>query len=157
NREQTTFTDRCSSSSATTFLTPTPGQTTAPRLRCTETSLALRSADPLSKTRRSFLDPMRDCARLPIRSLTARLFPAPWSVPAIFPNATPKPNDPATAKPFANNQIPANRLDPVAMNVINKFVPTANLANNKWQGVIPNPYNTNEFLAKVDHNLTDAQ
>jgi len=56
---------------------------------------------------------------------------------------------------YANDQLTG--LDPVAMNVINKFIPAPNLPNNKWQGVIPNPYNTDEFLAKVDHNLNDSQ
>ncbi|HWY71174.1 MAG TPA: carboxypeptidase regulatory-like domain-containing protein [Terriglobales bacterium] len=56
---------------------------------------------------------------------------------------------------YANDQLTG--LDPVAMNIINKFIPVANLPNNKWQGVIPNPYNSDEFLAKVDHNLSDSQ
>jgi len=56
---------------------------------------------------------------------------------------------------YANDQLTG--LDPVALNIINQFIPRANLPNNKWQGVIPNPYNTDEFLAKVDHDLNDRQ
>ena len=56
---------------------------------------------------------------------------------------------------YLNDQLTG--LDPVAMNIINKFIPRANLPNSKWQGVIPNPYNTDEFLAKFDHNLNDTQ
>ncbi len=54
---------------------------------------------------------------------------------------------------FPNNFIPVLRRDNVAMGIINSLIPTANLGNNKWQGFIPSPYNTDEFLAKVDHNI----
>jgi hypothetical protein len=43
------------------------------------------------------------------------------------------------------------------MNVINQFVPASNSGVNQWQGFSPSPYNTDEFLAKVDHNLTQTQ
>src|SRR5215510_4963663 len=54
------------------------------------------------------------------------------------------------------NVIPPGRLDGVAMNIIKNFIPTANLPGNKWQGFIPSPYNTDEFLAKVDHKFSDS-
>ncbi len=73
-----------------------------------------------------------------------------------------KPKDPrtgtslATATFFANGVIPSTRLDPVAVKIINSYIPLPNLPGNRWQGNISNPYNTNEYLAKVDHQLTDA-
>jgi hypothetical protein len=51
------------------------------------------------------------------------------------------------------NVIPAGRQDTTAMNIINQFIPTANVGNNLWKGFIPSPYDTDEFLGKVDHNL----
>lgn len=55
------------------------------------------------------------------------------------------------------NAIPANRLDPVATQIINQFIPKPNIGTNKWQGFLPSPYNTDEFLGKIDHSLTDRQ
>jgi len=92
--------------------------------------------------------------------LNGAIVPSALERTGDFSQSATKPTDPASAggtAAFTNNRIPANRLDPVAMNIINNFIPLPNLPNNKWQGVIPNPYNTDEFLAKVDHNLTDSQ
>jgi outer membrane receptor protein involved in Fe transport len=70
------------------------------------------------------------------------------------------PTDPATGKAFVCNGVVGvicpNRLDPVAMKIINTYIPTANVGTNKWQGYVPSPYNTNEFLIKVDHQLNAA-
>ena len=43
------------------------------------------------------------------------------------------------------------------MNILNKSVPLSNSTGNVYQGQIPSPYNTDEFLAKVDHLLTANQ
>ena len=68
------------------------------------------------------------------------------------------PNDPKTGKPFANNMIPANRLDPAATALIKQFIPTApNAPGNLFDANVPNPYDTDEFLGKVDHNFADNQ
>jgi hypothetical protein len=70
------------------------------------------------------------------------------------------PTDPATGQPFVCNGVVGaicpNRLDPVAMKVINSYIPTANVPGNIWQGYIDSPYNSDEILVKVDHDL-DAQ
>src|SRR5262249_34011092 len=73
-----------------------------------------------------------------------------------FSQSAVKPVDPTTGTAFLNNAIPAGRQDPVAMKIINQFIPQANVGTNKWQGFIPSPYDTDEFLAKVDHNFNDA-
>ena len=65
--------------------------------------------------------------------------------------------DPLTGNPFPGNVIPPTRFDPTAVNVMNKFIPLANLPNSVYQGQVPSPYNTNEYLAKVDHMLSDAK
>ena len=72
-----------------------------------------------------------------------------------FSQSAVKPVDPVTGIAFAGGLIPVGRRDTVAMNIINNLIPTANVGANKWQGFVPSPYNTDEFLAKVDHNLND--
>ena len=66
------------------------------------------------------------------------------------------PKDPNNGNaPFPGGIIPATRLDPTALNILNKYIPAANLPNNFWQGTIPSPYNTDEVLVKIDHAFTD--
>jgi hypothetical protein len=68
--------------------------------------------------------------------------------------------NPATRKPFANNVV--TTLDPTAQNIINKMIPLPNAQNlktpffNRWIGYSPAINNTDEFLLKIDHNLTDS-
>jgi outer membrane receptor protein involved in Fe transport len=72
-----------------------------------------------------------------------------------------KPTDPATNAPFVcngvTNVICPNRLDPVAMRIINDYIPTSNVTlstgNAGWQGNIPTPYNFDEYLGKADYQL----
>ncbi len=53
-------------------------------------------------------------------------------------------------------------LDPTAQALLNptgastsfSTIPTSNVAKNGWQGIAPSPFNTDEFLVKLDHNLT---
>lgn len=70
------------------------------------------------------------------------------------------PNDPATGQVFACNGVTgvicANRLDPVAMKIINDYIPVSNVPGNIWQGHVPSPYDTDEILMKLDHQLNTA-
>jgi hypothetical protein len=70
------------------------------------------------------------------------------------------PTDPATGQPFSCNGVVgvicANRLDPVAMRIINNNIPLSNVPGDIWQGYIPSPFDTDEFLVKLDHQLTAA-
>src|SRR5580704_317938 len=53
-------------------------------------------------------------------------------------------------------------LDPTAQALLNSTststsfptIPTSNVAKNGWQGIAPSPFDTDEFLIKLDHNLT---
>jgi hypothetical protein len=53
-------------------------------------------------------------------------------------------------------------LDPTAQALLNPTgaatsfptIPTSNVTKNGWQGIAPSPFNTDEFLVKLDHNLT---
>lgn len=56
-------------------------------------------------------------------------------------------------------------LDPVVQKLLNPAgssvnfptIPTANLRASGWQGTVPSPLNTDEFLIKLDHDLTTNQ
>jgi Carboxypeptidase regulatory-like domain len=65
--------------------------------------------------------------------------------------------DPVTGNQFAGNIIPAARFDPTAVNILSKSIPAANLPNNIFQGQVPSPYNTDEYMLKVDHMISDSQ
>lgn len=67
-----------------------------------------------------------------------------------------KPTDPVTRQPFPNGIIPATRLDPTAKNILERFIPLANLPGNFYQVTQGEPYDTNEFQMKVDHALSQA-
>jgi hypothetical protein len=70
------------------------------------------------------------------------------------------PTDPATGVTFVCNgvrgAICANRLDPVAMKIISNYIPEANVPGSIWQGYVPSPYDTDEILMKIDHQLNAA-
>src|SRR5262249_29496563 len=74
-------------------------------------------------------------------------------VPIYDPNATPR-------RPFPNNLIPKDRLDPVALNVVNYF-PRPNRPPDTIAGAFNFRSNrvtaqTGDFvMAKVDHCITD--
>jgi hypothetical protein len=73
-----------------------------------------------------------------------------------FSQSKAKPNDPLNGNaPFAGGLIPSSRFDPVALKILNQYVPVANVGTTGWQGYVPNPYNTDEVLAKVDHMIND--
>ncbi|MEP6944296.1 MAG: carboxypeptidase regulatory-like domain-containing protein [Acidobacteriota bacterium] len=85
-------------------------------------------------------------------------------------STTTKPKDPATgttlatATPFicggVQYVICPNRIDPVAAKIISDYIPLSNITNSNgtpgWQGNVPNPFNTNEYLIKVDHQINQA-
>jgi hypothetical protein len=70
------------------------------------------------------------------------------------------PTDPATGLPFSCNgvtgSICANRLDPVAMKIINNYIPSSNVAGSIWQGYVESPYDSDEILVKADHQINGA-
>lgn len=61
--------------------------------------------------------------------------------------------DPLTGQPFANNQIPAGRVDPVARNVLSpNLMPLPNRPDGQLVTTFPTPRNDDTFLVRVDHN-----
>jgi hypothetical protein len=73
--------------------------------------------------------------------------------------------DPSTGQPFPNNTIPANEMDPVAVNILKQLYPSSNTAGTRQaNGQVINNYLINptqtrhddQVDTKVDHNLTNA-
>ena len=76
-----------------------------------------------------------------------------------FTASATKPVDPANGAAFAcngvTNVICPNRLDPVALKIINTYIPLSNVTGSKWQGNVPSPFNSDEVLVKLDHQLNN--
>jgi len=70
------------------------------------------------------------------------------------------PTDPATGQLFACGGVVGficpDRFDPVAMRILKDYIPESNVPGNIWQGYVPSPYDTDEILVKLDHQLNDA-
>jgi Carboxypeptidase regulatory-like domain len=68
------------------------------------------------------------------------------------------PVDPTTGQPYVYNGtpgwIPPTDLDPTAQNIISKYIPLSNSANNAWTGYFSAPTNDDEYLAKYDQTLS---
>jgi hypothetical protein len=66
--------------------------------------------------------------------------------------------DPLTGAPFPGNKIPLNRFDPVSAKLVSTYMPPSSTPSNVL--VFPTPpiqLNDDEYSARIDHNLTDAQ
>lgn len=51
--------------------------------------------------------------------------------------------------------VPSSLLDPTAANIINKYIPLPNSANNAWTGFFTGPTNQDEYLGKYDQVIGD--
>jgi len=88
--------------------------------------------------------------------LNTAIVPTPLERAGNFSQSKIAPKDPLNANaPFPGGIIPPNRLDPTALNILNKYIPLANSTSGVWQGQVPNPYNSDEVLIKIDHSFSD--
>ncbi|NJM54177.1 MAG: hypothetical protein HC846_12820 [Blastocatellia bacterium] len=116
---------------------------------------------PIIKDRTFFFGTYSGLRQNTSRFLNNAIVPTDLERLGNFSQSGTRPRDPstgttlATATLFANGIIPTARLDPVAVKILNDYIPKANLAGNRWQGNIPLPYNTNEYLIKIDHQLNE--
>ena len=58
---------------------------------------------------------------------------------------------------FPNNVIPQPCQDPVAANLLQQFVPSANIGSNQNQVVPVGTNNANQFTVRIDHKINDHQ
>jgi len=65
--------------------------------------------------------------------------------------------DPTGGLVFPGNKVPVSRFDPTAVNIMSKSLPFSNYGTSGYQGQVPSPYNTNEYMFKVDHQVSDSQ
>jgi hypothetical protein len=91
--------------------------------------------------------------------LNSAVIPTALERTGDFSKSKIQPKDPLNNNAvFAGGIIPTGRLDLTAMNILDKYIPAvANASGGVWQGTVPNPYNTNEVLVKVDHSISDRQ
>ncbi len=66
--------------------------------------------------------------------------------PIFDPYSTPR-------TPFSGNQIPLQRFDKAASNILDQWIPAPNLSGNSLEASQPRPSNSDEGLLKIDHNL----
>ena len=66
--------------------------------------------------------------------------------------------DPFTGVQFANNIIPGDRLDPLAVRMINQYQPLPNQSgSNNFRGLTRNEDTQNQFISRIDHVLSPRQ
>jgi hypothetical protein len=58
---------------------------------------------------------------------------------------------------FPNGMVPTACQDPVAANLLQQFVPTANIGTNQNQVVPVGTNNANQFTVRIDHKINDHQ
>lgn len=63
------------------------------------------------------------------------------------------PNDPLTGQPYPNSIIPTAQFDPVAKNVLDRFIPLPNSPDGRWVQLASRPTDGDQFLVRVDHSF----
>ncbi len=78
-------------------------------------------------------------------------------LPSSFPTLNPIPVALQYANIFPGNQIPTNCLDPVAVSLLNQYVPLPNSPNSIFQSIPDSRQHANQFSVKLDHHINDRQ
>ena len=113
---------------------------------------------PIRKNKTFFFGTYSGLRQIVSSFLNSAVVPTALERTGNFSQSKIAPKDPNNGNaPFPGGIIPTTRLDAAAMNILNKYLPAANLPNSFWQGTIPSPYNTDEVLAKIDHSFSDRQ
>ncbi|HXB72270.1 MAG TPA: carboxypeptidase regulatory-like domain-containing protein [Candidatus Acidoferrales bacterium] len=64
------------------------------------------------------------------------------------------PVDPTTKAPYPGGRIPSSSFDPVAVKLLDKYIPLPNAANGAFVTLFPMPSTGNQFLWRVDHSFS---
>ena len=111
---------------------------------------------PIIKNKTFFFGTYSGLRQVTSSFLNSAVVPTVLERAGNFSASKTKPTDPTNANaPFPGGVIPTSRLDPTAINILNKYIPEANLPGNIWQGSVPSPYNTDEVLVKIDHSFSE--
>jgi hypothetical protein len=111
---------------------------------------------PIRKNKTFFFGTYSGLRQIQSSFLNNAIVPTALERSGDFSKSKVLPVDPTTGALFPGNVIPKNQLDTTAQNILGKYIPASNLTGNFWQGTIPNPYNTSEYLTKIDHSFTDS-
>jgi Carboxypeptidase regulatory-like domain len=115
---------------------------------------------PLARDRTFFFASYSGLRQTTSTFLNNAVVPTPRERQGDFSESRTVPTDPATGLPFTCNGVTGaicqDRLDPVAMKIINTYIPAANVPGSIWQGYLESPYDSNEFLIKADHQINSA-
>src|SRR5581483_4524269 len=92
--------------------------------------------------------------------LNNAILPTAAEASGDFRNSAKKPINPLTNSPYScqgvQNVLCAANEDPVAINLLKAYLPASNTTINglpAWQGYYTAPYNTDDFLIKINHTL----
>jgi hypothetical protein len=90
---------------------------------------------------------------------TTALVPTAAQRAGDFSALTRQLRNPVTGQPFPNNQIPANMLSPVALKILNEWLPLPNPTGsdsaNLLRYAVPVNADDHQFLTRVDHRFSD--
>ncbi|MCC7341594.1 MAG: carboxypeptidase regulatory-like domain-containing protein [Bryobacterales bacterium] len=67
--------------------------------------------------------------------------------------ASQRPVDPLTNQAFPGARIPVSRIDSVAANILERYIPLPNTPDNRLEASASSKDNENQYLVKVDHML----
>jgi len=73
-----------------------------------------------------------------------------------FAGAARLPIDPVTRQPFPNGVIPAGRFDPVAVALLERYVPLPNASGGRWVKLVSQPTNGDQYLGRFDHKFSPS-
>ena len=115
---------------------------------------------PIARDRTFFFGTYSGLRQTTSTFLNTAIVPTAQERTGDFSASGTRPTDPATGQTFVCNGVVGlicpNRLDPVAMKIINTYIPLANVPGQIWQGYVPSPYDSDEMLVKIDHQLNAA-
>src|SRR5208282_759695 len=75
--------------------------------------------------------------------------------PTIDWQTAPGVSTPGAQSVFPNGQIPTDCMDPVAANLLQQFVPAANVGGNQYEAVPVGTDNANQVTFRFDHRIND--
>ena len=114
---------------------------------------------PIKKDRTFFFFSYGGLRQLTNQFLTGAIVPTVAERNGDFRQSSGNIRDPLTGTTFVCNGVSRvicpNRIDPVARRIIDEYIPLSNLPGNRWQGNVPLPFESDEFLIKVDHQLNE--
>ncbi|HQZ94890.1 MAG TPA: carboxypeptidase regulatory-like domain-containing protein [Pyrinomonadaceae bacterium] len=118
---------------------------------------------PIKRDKSFFFFSYSGLRQLTNRFLAGAVLPTALERAGNFTLSATKPKDPATGQNFFCNGVEhvicANRVDPVARKIVDTYLPASNITNANgtpgYQGNVPTPFDTNEYLIKLDHQLNE--